>query len=196
MTKLKFSSLTFLLSLFFVTGLAISGLGQETKKDEHHDHPVSGKKIPSPGPEDAGKFIKVDKDAKKVFIPVTATYNDANYGMNFNGHFKGSALYTVPMGWEITIHFKNASPVPHSAVVVERFMTRKLQVGEPYFVGASTQDPLKGLVKDEKFTFVTDDVGEFAIACGFPSHSAGGHWIGLNITKDGDNASVKFKKQP
>lgn len=196
MTQFRFHSLTILLSLLFASGLAFSGLAQEAAHDEHHDHPVTGKKIPSPGPEDVDKFIKVDKEAKKVFIPVTATYNDANYGMNFNGHFKGSAVYTVPMGWEITIHFKNASPVPHSAVVVEKYMTRKLQVGEPYFEGASTKDPLKGLVKDEKFTFVTDDVGEFAIACGFPSHSAGGHWIGLNITKEGDDASVKFKKLP
>ena len=63
-------------------------------------------------------------------------------------------------------------------------MTRKLQVGEPYFEGGASKEPLKGLVKEDSFTFVVDEVGKFAIACGFPAHAAGGHWIGLKVKKD------------
>ena len=159
---------------------------------DHKNHPATGRKIPSPGPDDVEKFIRIDKEAKKVFIPLTATFNDANHGMNFNGHYKGRAVYSVPKGWEITIHFKNMSPVPHSAVVVEQVMARKLQVGEPYFEGAATTEPLKGLVKDEKFTFVVDESGKFAIACGFPAHSASGHWIALDVTKEGESPGLKL----
>ena len=162
----------------------------------HKYHPLSGRKNPSPGPDDIDKFIRVDRIAKTVFIPLAATFNDANHGMNFNGHYKGRAIYSVPKGWKVTIHFKNMSPVPHSAVVVEQVMARKLQVGEPYFDGASTTDPMKGLKKDEEFTFVVDDIGKFAIACGFPAHSASGHWIALNVTKEGETPSLKLPASP
>jgi len=165
-------------------------------ESDHQHHPATGRKIPSPGPDDVDKFIRIDKDAKKVFIPLTATYNDANHGMNFNGHYKGRAIYTVPKGWEITIHFKNMSPVPHSAVVVEQVMARKLQVGEPYFEGASTTEPLKGLKKDETFTFVADEAGKFAIACGFPAHSASGHWIALDVSNDGETVGLNLPVRP
>ena len=168
----------------------------QAEETDHKHHPATGRKIPSPGPDDVEKFIRIDEEAKKVFIPLTATFNDANYGMNFNGHYKGRAVYTVPIGWEITFHFKNMSPVPHSAVVVEQVMARKLQVGEPYFEGASTTEPLKGLKKDEKFTFVVDESGKFAIACGFPAHSAGGHWIALDVSKDAETASLALPKSP
>jgi len=162
----------------------------------HGDHPATGRKIPSPGPDDVEKFIKVDRDAKHVTFPLTATFNDANHGMNFNGHFKGRAVYTVPKGWKVTFEFKNMSPVPHSAVVVEAYMARKLQVGEPYFDGASTTDPLKGLKKEEKFTFEVDEAGKFAVACGFPAHSASGHWLSFNVSKDAEVPSIEFPKHP
>lgn len=172
------------------------GLNVQAAEKGHENHPATGRKIPSPGPDDAEKFIKFDKEAKKVTIPLTATFNAANYGMNFNGHFKGRAIYTVPKGWKVTIKFKNMSPVPHSAVVVEAYMARKLQVGEPYFEGASTTEPLKGLKKEEDFSFVVDEAGKFAIACGFPAHSAGGHWLAFNVSKDAEIPKVVFPVRP
>lgn len=162
----------------------------------HGDHPATGRKIPSPGPDDASKFIKIDQEAKHVTFPLTATFNDANHGMNFNGHFKGRAVYTVPKGWKVTFQFKNMSPVPHSAVVVEAYMARKLQVGEPYFEGGSTTDPLKGLKKEEEFTFEVDEVGKFAVACGFPAHSASGHWLTFNVRQDVEVPNIVFPIRP
>ena len=189
---------TVLCGLFVVCPTVHKGFSTTLKADQtdHKHHPATGRKIPSPGPDDVDKFLRIDKEAKKVYIPLTATYNDANYGMNFNGHYKGRAVYSVPKGWEVTIHFKNMSPVPHSAVVVEQAMARKLQVGEPYFEGASTTEPLKGLKKDEKFTFVVDEAGKFAIACGFPAHSAGGHWVAFNVSKDAELPSLKLPESP
>jgi len=197
-TYLRVAPRSWLLGLL-VLGLILPlswGNTLQAAEADHKDHPATGRKIPSPGPDDVAKFIKIDLEAKKVTIPLTATYNDANHGMNFNGHFKGRAVYTVPKGWTITIHFKNMSPVPHSAIVVEQVMARRLQVGEAYFEGASTKDPLKGIVKEEKFTFVVDEAGKFAIACGFPAHSASGHWIALDVSKDAETASLKLPIQP
>ena len=177
---------------------SVGGISQAVQAADagHGDHPATGRKIPSPGPDDTEKFIKVDHDAKHVTFPLTATFNDANHGMNFNGHYKGRAVYTVPKGWKVTFEFKNMSPVPHSAVVVEAYMARKLQVGEPYFDGASTTDPLKGLKKEEKFTFEVDEAGKFAVACGFPAHSASGHWLSFNVSKDAEVPSIEFPKHP
>ena len=179
-------------------GVSWGGFSQTVQAADagHGDHPATGRKIPSPGPDDVEKFIKVDHDAKHVTFPLTATFNDANHGMNFNGHYKGRAVYTVPKGWKVTFEFKNMSPVPHSAVVVEAYMARKLQVGEPYFEGASTTDPLKGLMKEEKFTFEVDEAGKFAVACGFPAHSASGHWLTFNVSKDAEVPSIEFPKHP
>ena len=153
-------------------------------EEDHSKHSVAGRQLPSPGPESASQFMQVNKEAREAKLTIIATYNDANYGMNFNGHFKGSATYQIPLGWKVIVEFKNMSPVPHSAVVVEKAMTRKLQVGDPYFDGAATQDSLKGLVKEDTFDFIADEVGAYAIACGFPAHATGGHWIGLKVSKD------------
>ena len=180
-------------STMFMGGLCLSVQAADAG---HGDHPATGRKIASPGPDDVEKFLKIDQEAKHVVFPLTATFNDVNHGMNFNGHCKGRAVYTVPKGWKVTFEFKNMSPVPHSAVVVEAYMARKLQVGEPYFDGASTTDPLKGLKKEEKFTFEVDEAGKFAVACGFPAHSASGHWLTFNVSKDAKVPSIEFPKHP
>jgi hypothetical protein len=171
---------------------AVAPADEHESQHQHEDHPATGKKIASPGPGDESKFLMVDTEKKLVTIPVIATYNDVNYGMNFNGHHRGGAVYTVPKGWKVTVKFENRSPVPHSAVIVEQFMTRKPQVGEPFFDGAGTKDYLKGLVKKDEFSFVADETGKFAIACGFPAHAASGHWITLNIDREAEAPSLKF----
>lgn len=177
-----------------VSGTSIMADDEKHAEDhQHEDHPVTGRKIPSPGPDDIHKFLKVDEENKKVTLPVMATYNDANYGMNFNGHHRGQAIYTIPKDWKVTIQFQNLSPVPHSAVVVEKVMVRKLQVGEPYFEGAASKEPLKGLVKKDEFSFTVDEAGKFAIACGFPAHAASGHWIALNVSKSEPLPKLEFK---
>jgi hypothetical protein len=168
-------------------------------KDEahsHEHHPVTGRKIASPGPMDNAKFLLVNDESKTAILPIIATYNDANYGMNFNGHHRGKAIYTVPKGWKITVQFQNMSPVPHSAIIVEESMIKKLQFSEPYFEGASTREPLKGLVKKDEFSFVADESGKFAIACGFPAHSASGHWISLIISPEAHTATLVFPDKP
>lgn len=162
----------------------------------HDHHPVTGRRIASPGPMDTSKFILVNEETKSVILPVIATYNDSNYGMNFNGHHRGKAIYTVPEGWKITVQFQNMSPVPHSAIIVEESITKKLQFSEPYFEGASTKEPLKGLIKKDEFSFVADESGKFAIACGFPAHSASGHWISLIISAEAQTATLVFPDKP
>ena len=168
----------------------------EESHENHSEHPATGKKIPSPGPKDVHKFLTFDDKKKTAVIHIITTYNDVNHGMNFNGYHKGMATYSIPRDWKVTVKFENRSPVPHSVVIVEKAMTKKLQVGEPYWEGAASKDYLKGIIKKDTFSFVADEAGKFAIACGFPTHAASGHWLSLNISKSIEKPSLTFNKKP
>jgi hypothetical protein len=140
-------------------------------------------------------FLSVDpKEPKTARLVVVSAYNSVNYGMNFNGFAKGGARYTIPQGWTVSVVFTNNSPVPHSAIVVEKPVVKKLQMGEPAFKGASTPYPVRGTTGKVgvPFQFTADEAGEFAIACGFPSHSANGHWIGFDVSATATAPSLQF----
>lgn len=140
-------------------------------------------------------FISLDPSAPKtVKLVIIASYNAANYGMNFNGFAKGGAKYVIPLGWNVVVNFTNNSPVPHSAIVVERASVKRIQMGDPYFKGASTPSPLRGTTGKAgvEFRFTAEEAGEYAIACGFPAHSANGHWIGFDVSTTEEKPSLRF----
>lgn len=132
-------------------------------------------------------FLAQDAEKKEATLHIVATFDKSNYGMNFNGFSKGAAGYDIPVGWKVKVVFCNNSAVPHSIIVVDaEDASTKINLGEtPYFAGASTPSPIAGTTSAiEKFEFTVDEPGEFAFACGFPTHSANGHWIFLNAKKD------------
>jgi hypothetical protein len=139
-------------------------------------------------------FIRLDPaNPKTVLVTVVSAYNSVNYGMNFNGFAKGKARYIVPIGWTVKVTFQNKSPVPHSVVVVEKAMVKKLQMGAPYFEGASSPEPVKGTTGPAvKFSFVASEAGEFALACGFPAHAANGHWIAFDVSADASGPTLRL----
>ena len=135
-------------------------------------------------------FLTLGKKEKTAQVLIVSTLNNANYGMNFNGYAKGGATFTVPTGWTVEVTFRNNSPVPHSVVVVEEGDTRKLQFKEPCFENAATPDFKTGTVKkEERFSFVVDEEGDYAFACGFPAHAAAGHWIRLTVSDEAKTAT-------
>ena len=92
-----------------------------------------------------------------------------------------------PKSWNqnLKVTFENWSPVPHSLIIVEEDSVVKPQVGTAYFDGASTPNPtLATAPKKATFSFVVDEPGDFAFACGFPAHSANGQWIKLEVSDD------------
>ena len=128
-------------------------------------------------------FLKLGDQPKTVKVTIVATFTDANNGMNFDGYSHGKATFTIPTGWKVEVTFINPSPVPHSLVVVERDAVRKLQVGDPAFAGASTPNPVTGMSSSKAtFTFSASEAGDYAFACGFPSHAAAGHWVALKVS--------------
>ena len=136
----------------------------------------------------AADFLKLSDKPKTAKIILVAVFNSANYGMNFNGFSHGKAIYTIPTGWTVEVTFINPSPIPHSAIVVEKDTTRKLQLGEPYFKGGGVTKPEVGIAFNKAdFSFVADEAGEYALACGFPAHAINGHWLAFNVS---DSATV------
>ncbi len=152
-----------------------------TNHDAHAAHPAVPANETPPKAED---FLSLSPDGKKVRIVIISAFNGANYGMNFNGFAKGQAKFVVPLGADIEVSFTNRSPVPHSVVVVERAQVKRLQMGEPAFEGGSSPNPVRGTTgsKGESFQFKASEAGDFAFACGFPSHAANGHWIALEVS--------------
>lgn len=142
-------------------------------------------------------FLRLSSQPNTVKITLIAAYSNDNYGMNFNGASHGRATYVIPTGWKVEVDFINPSPVPHSAVIVDRDQTKKLQVGEPAFQGASTPNPVIGISANKaSFKFTADEAGDYAIACGFPSHSSAGHWIALQVSASAKAPSLKIGDAP
>jgi phenylpyruvate tautomerase PptA (4-oxalocrotonate tautomerase family) len=138
-------------------------------------------------------FLRLGSKPNSVDVLIIAVFNDENYGMNFNGYAKGAAVYTIPKGWQVNVTYINPSPVPHSVLVIEKDSVKKLQVAEPYFKGAAVPEHLKGLAYGKSsFSFVAEEAGEFAFACGFPAHTMNGHWIGLEISDEAKAPTLKL----
>jgi hypothetical protein len=143
------------------------------------------------------RFLQLGSKPKSVKVLIVATWSDDNYGMNFNGYSKGGAVYTIPTGWTVEVTFINPGPVPHSLIVIEKTAVKKIQMSEPYFKGAVVPNHLQGMSYDKaSFTFVADEAGEFAFACGFPTHALNGHWIALDISNEAKEPTLKLGDNP
>lgn len=189
-----------LLSIFLsfsLGALPISAQEVKSTTDLHPAHATQGsvpglKKELFAGITEAD-FMRLSDKPKTVKVVLIATYSDDNHGMNFNGYSKGAATWYVPVGWTVEVEFINPSPVPHSAIVIEQSDTKKLQVAEPWFEGGAVEKHIQGVaVTKAKFTFTTDEEGEYAFACGFPAHAIAGHWVGLEVTPEGTKPALKL----
>lgn len=142
-------------------------------------------------------FLKLSDKPKTVKVILVATFTSANYGMNFNGYAHGKAIFTIPKDWTVEVTFINPSPIPHSAIVVEKDQTKKLQMGTPYFDGAGVPKPEVGIsLNKAEFKFVADEEGEYAFACGFPAHAINGHWLALNVSADAKAPALQLGDKP
>lgn len=142
-------------------------------------------------------FLKLGDKPKTVKVLIVATWSGDNYGMNFNGYSKGAARYMIPKDWTVEVTFINPGPVPHSLIVIDKDDVRKLQMPEPYFKGAAVPRHLQGMSFDQAaFAFTASEAGEFAFACGFPAHSANGHWICLDVSAAAKVPTLKCGELP
>jgi hypothetical protein len=170
-----------------LTALALTATAVLAQTPAPHDHGavIPGLKTEMFAGITVDDLLKLGDKPKSVKVVLVASFNGANAGMNFTGYSHGKALLTVPKDWTVNVSFINPSPIPHSAIVIDKADTKKLQVPEPYFAGGATPKHITGMSMGKaEFSFVADEAGEFALACGFPAHAATGHWIALNVSAD------------
>lgn len=179
--------------------LSSASLAQTTAPPPGHDHSVE---IPGLKKElfagvTAEDLLRPGAEPGSVKVTLVATFNAANYGMNFNGYSHGKANLTIPVGTKVHVTFINPSPVPHSAIVIDRPDTKKLQIAEPWFPGGATPKHLVGQTMGKsEFSFTADEAGEYALACGFPSHAVAGHWVALTVSAEAKVPTLQFGDQP
>ena len=177
--------------------LLFSALAGHAQEAHNHGSLIPGLKKEMFAGITAEDLLKPGSEPKSVKVVLVATFNDANAGMNFNGYSHGKATLTVPKDWKVFVTFINPSPIPHSAIVIDRADTKKLQVAEPYFAGGATPKHTQGMSMGKAdFTFVADEAGEYALACGFPAHSATGHWVALNVSAEATVPTLQLGDLP
>jgi len=94
-------------------------------------------------------------------------------------------MFTVPLGWRVTIVFANRDPqLPHSATIVAVTGAIPEQLSEPIFPHAQTMRVEEGLLEGDvdEILFTADRVGRYLLACGVLGHAQRGQWLALDVS--------------
>ena len=127
-------------------------------------------------------------------VDVTIVANkSASGGFAFNGYQRGAMTVTVPVGWEVVVHFENADTVAHSLAVVPSGTHQQMTpASTPAFPGATTTNLAAGYPKGTKLTvtFEANKAGTYEFICGVPGHGVVGQWDALVVSATADAPSV------
>ncbi len=143
---------------------------------------------------DLPSWMSVDHDAKTVSMTIVAGMDASNNNWNFNGLSKGDATIVVPVGYTVTIDWKNSDPTMmlHSIGVgqASEVTLPMFTDPQPVFAGAisaNAGDPATATKSgdSESITFVADTAGDYALICYVPGHTLTGMWIGFRVAADG-----------
>lgn len=146
----------------------------------------SGSAPTTPSPSgSSSKFLSANPRSKTVTLTLIAGYNSANHGgFNFDGGYNGDMTVTIPVGYKVTVDFKNQAQFPHSAAIIGP--TGSSATG-PTIKGASTPHPVTGTAPggSATFSFTPHTAGGYRIACLFPGHLLLGMYINLKVVSSG-----------
>jgi sulfocyanin len=132
---------------------------------------------------------------KTLNLNLESGTNTANQGLNFNGYFNGQMVVTVPVGWKVSITYKNSDAMmPHSVgttVWADRSAAGNFK---PAFAGAIPSNFANGITKSNpatSFSFTADKAGQYALVCGIPGHATGGMWDELDVSASVKQPTIK-----
>jgi sulfocyanin len=133
-------------------------------------------------------WMKVDTAAKHVALDIVAGFNANNGALNFNGYFAGDMSVIVPIGWTVTIHFRNNDAMlPHSLVVTKAFtkghFPDRAGVDQVAIPRAYTNNPDQGIPSPggDTVTFKTEKPGNYYFLCGAAGHGQAGMWVNFKV---------------
>lgn len=133
-------------------------------------------------------------DAAAHTVEVTIIANkSANGGLAFNGYQRGGMTITVPVGWQVVVHFENTDTILHSvAVVPAGAHSQMTPPSAPAFSGATTPNFSNGIPKGPQltFTFEAAKPGAYEFVCGVAGHALTGQWAALVVSATADAPSV------
>jgi len=125
---------------------------------------------------------------------VTITANKtASGGLAFNGYHRGEMTVTVPVGWQVVVHFENVDTAAHSvAVLPSGAHTQMTPASSPAFAGATTPNFSSGIAKgpQQTFTFEASKAGTYEFLCGVSGHAISGQWDTLVVSATATAPSV------
>lgn len=139
-------------------------------------------------------WMTIDEASQTVTLDIVAGKDDSNNRWNFNGYSRGNGAIVVPLGYIVTINFRNDDPnIAHSIGVDTRTgdFPATFQDPEPVFAGAistaatSMQEGTQP-GESESFSFTADAAGEYSLICYIPAHAATGMWIRFTVSSDGE----------
>ncbi len=114
--------------------------------------------------------------------------------MDLNGYQRGAMAITVPVGWNVVVHFENADVVlAHSLAVLPAGAHQQVAPsGAPAFPGATTASFSAGLPRGAKqtFSFEASKAGTYEFICGVQGHGIAGMWDSLVVSATADAPSV------
>lgn len=143
----------------------------------------------------APRWLVVNARKHTATLTLIAGYDDALGGFNFDGYGKGKMIVSVPAGYRVHVAFSNRGKYPHSAVVVAYAHRGDVAGYTPAFRGAASPDDANGVMPGavQRFSFVANKAGTYALVCGVSGHEGAGMWDVLKVTKGG-KASLTVKK--
>jgi hypothetical protein len=100
---------------------------------------------------------------------------------------------TIPVGWQIVVHFQNAGTLAHSFAVLPSGAHNQVSpAAPPAFAGATTPNFPAGLPRgtDQNLTFDASKSGRYEFVCGVPGHAVTGQWDVLVISDAADSPNV------
>lgn len=122
-----------------------------------------------------------------VGLQIDAGSTSENARLNFNGHSRGDATITVPVGATVHVDFRNLDPAERHSVGVDRRAPRfplRLDPPEPAFPGAISAQATSSAVPpghSATLTFTATTPGTFSIVCYVPGHAAAGQWLRFEV---------------
>ena len=176
------SSGRLVVSLFALAGLTAQGLAAQTQ----------GVVAVDP------TWLRVDSASRSAEFTLIAGLTPANAGMNFNGATAGAVRFSVPVGWHVVLHFRNADPnLPHSAEVIPADTALPTGAVPPVFVHAATGQMVQGLPSGahEDVRFIAEKAGAYLIGCPVQGHGSLGMWIRFDVTPTIAPPTVTAAKQ-
>jgi len=129
--------------------------------------------------------LTVDSASKTATLELVAGLTDLNGSLNFNGFNYGGLTFTVPLNWNVVMHFKNNDHnLMHSAEIIDSVKALPPGPVDPAFPRAMTIKLMQGLSASEvdQMKFVANKVGSYMIWCAVAGHGLAGMWIRFKVS--------------